>query len=94
MNLELVEQIVGLMGEYPLTEISVEEEGRRVCVRRSGTNGAFAAPPAAPPAAPQSPLPVWRLDVAARFLEDDADRLLAQVEGVLKAADEGKSENK
>lgn len=46
MNLELVEQIVGLMGEYPVTEISVAEEGRRVCVRRSGAGWSFAAPPA------------------------------------------------
>ena len=34
MNLELVQQIVALMGEYPVSEITVEQEGRRVCVRK------------------------------------------------------------
>jgi len=34
MNLELVEQIVALMGEYPVSEISVEQDGRRVCIRK------------------------------------------------------------
>jgi acetyl-CoA carboxylase biotin carboxyl carrier protein len=34
MNLEFVEKIVALIGEYPVSEIQVEQEGRRVCVRR------------------------------------------------------------
>ena len=34
MNLELVEQIVSVLGEYPVSEILVEQEGRRVNVRR------------------------------------------------------------
>lgn len=34
MNLELVEKIVGLLGEYPVSEIAVEQSGSRVFVRR------------------------------------------------------------
>ncbi len=34
MNLELVEKIVGLLGEYPVSEIAVERDGSRVFVRR------------------------------------------------------------
>lgn len=34
MNLELVEQIVVLLGEYPVSEIAVESERGRVHVRR------------------------------------------------------------
>lgn len=34
---------------------------------------------AALPGATASDIPIWRLDVAARFLDDDGDRLLAQV---------------
>ncbi|MGI4790527.1 MAG: acetyl-CoA carboxylase biotin carboxyl carrier protein [Janthinobacterium lividum] len=34
MNLELVEQIVVLLGEYPVSEIAVELEGSRVHVRK------------------------------------------------------------
>lgn len=34
MNLELAEQIVALIGDYPVSEITVEQEGRRVSVRR------------------------------------------------------------
>lgn len=34
MNLELVEQIVAVLGEYPLSEIAVEADGCRIHVRR------------------------------------------------------------
>ncbi len=34
MNLELVENIVGLLGEYPVSEIAVERNGYRVFARR------------------------------------------------------------
>ena len=34
MNIELVEQIVALMGEHPVSEISVEQEGLKVRVCR------------------------------------------------------------
>jgi acetyl-CoA carboxylase biotin carboxyl carrier protein len=34
MNIELVEQIVALMGEHPVSEISVEQEGFKVRVCR------------------------------------------------------------
>ena len=43
MNLELVEKIVALIGEYPVSEIQVEQEGRRVCVRRPLTAALFPA---------------------------------------------------
>lgn len=35
MNLETIEQIVALISEYPVSEITLEQEGRRVHVRRS-----------------------------------------------------------
>jgi acetyl-CoA carboxylase biotin carboxyl carrier protein len=41
MNLEFVEKIVALIGEYPVSEIQVEQEGRRVCVRRPLTAALF-----------------------------------------------------
>jgi len=44
MNLDLVEQIVALMGEYPVSEITVEQEGSRVCVRRPLSAAAPARP--------------------------------------------------
>ena len=34
MNLELVENIVGLLSEYPVSEIAIEREGQRVFARR------------------------------------------------------------
>ncbi len=34
MNLELVEKIVGLLGEYPVSEIAVERDGSRVFIHR------------------------------------------------------------
>ena len=34
MNLELVEQIISVLGEYPLSEITVEQDGRRVSAHR------------------------------------------------------------
>jgi len=40
MNLELVEQIVSLLGEHPVSEISVESEGRKVRVCRPLTSAA------------------------------------------------------
>ncbi len=40
MNLELVEQIVLLLGEHPVSEISVESEGRKVRVCRLVTAAA------------------------------------------------------
>jgi len=48
MNLDLVEEIVALMGEYPVSEITVEQDGRRVCVRRPlGALPAAASPASA-----------------------------------------------
>ena len=44
MNLEFVEQVVALIGEYPVSEITVEQDGRRVCVRRPLTAAAPSAP--------------------------------------------------
>jgi acetyl-CoA carboxylase biotin carboxyl carrier protein len=64
MDLELVERIVALLGEYPVSEIAVEQDGRRVCARKPLT--APAAPAAAPtslaieapaPAPPEAPAP-------------------------------------
>lgn len=44
MNLELVEQIVSLIDAHSISEITIEQEGHRVHVRRS-----IAAPPAERP---------------------------------------------
>ena len=43
MTLETVEQIVALLKEYRVSEITLEQEGQRVCVRQP------LAPPSAPP---------------------------------------------
>lgn len=51
MNLDLVEQIVALIGEYPVSEIAVEQDGQRVCVRKA----LHAAPPVPPSAAMPAP---------------------------------------
>ena len=51
MNLELVEQIVSVLGEYPISEITVEQDGQKVSVCRPLT--AF-VPPTRPEAAPPS----------------------------------------
>ena len=45
MNLELVEQIVSVLGEYPVSEITVERDGQRVSVCRPLT---ASVPPARP----------------------------------------------
>jgi biotin carboxyl carrier protein len=35
MNLETVEQIVALISEYPVSEVTLEQDGQRIHVRRS-----------------------------------------------------------
>lgn len=50
MNLETIEQIVALINEYPVSEITLEQEGRRVHVRKSPS-----APTGAPPLAAEAP---------------------------------------
>ena len=50
MNLELVEKIVALLGEYPVSEIAVEADGHRVHAVRP-----LSAAPAAPPSAAAAP---------------------------------------
>ncbi len=47
MNLELVEKIVGLLCEYPVSEIAVEREGHRVFVRRPLAGAPAVAAPVA-----------------------------------------------
>jgi len=73
MNLDLVEQIVALLGEYPVSEITVEHEGRRVCVRRP-LAAMTAAKPAPAPAAP-APAP------------EEARQLLAPMVGIFHHAE-------
>ena len=69
MNLELVEKIVGLLREYPVSEIAVEREGSRVLVRRPLPSAPAAAAPV--PALPE-------LDAVA-LEEITAETLEAQV---------------
>ena len=54
MNLELVEQIVALIGEHPLSEITVESEGLKVRVCRPLT--AAAPEEIAPMSTPELPV--------------------------------------
>ena len=60
MNLELVEQIVSVLGEYPVSEITVEQGGRRVSVCRPlGAWSAARPTEAAAEAQPEAvPVPV------------------------------------
>ncbi len=44
MTIEMVEQVVGLLREYPVSEITMERNGERVCVRRGSS--LFAPAPA------------------------------------------------
>ena len=63
MNLELVEQIVALIGEHPVSEIAVEQEGLRVRVCRPLTAAAFVPPAiAASEIAPEPPVSEETLD--------------------------------
>ena len=53
MNLELAEKLVGLLGEYPVSEIVVETEESRVhLVRPLGAAPPLPAPSMLPPVAP------------------------------------------
>ena len=51
MNLELVEQIVALMSEHPVSEITVEQEGRCVRICRPMPAAPFTPMPLAAPQA-------------------------------------------
>ncbi len=55
MNLELVENIVGLLGEYPVSEIAVEQAGRRIFACRPLHGALVSLPAAAAPAEPDTP---------------------------------------
>mgnify|MGYP000078848448 CR=1 FL=1 len=79
MNLDLVEQIVTLMGEYPVSEITVEQDGRRVCVRRP----LVAAPPL--PAAAGAP-PAGAPDTTPEIVPEEARQLLAPMVGIFHHA--------
>ena len=75
MNLDLVEQIVALMGEFPVSEITVEQECSRVCVRRPLAAMTAAKPEAAPaPAAPEA-------------ASEEARQLLAPMVGIFHHAE-------
>ena len=81
MNLELVEKIVGLLSEYPVSEITLEQEGRRVLVRRPLLSPSVAAVPV--PALPE-------LDAAAleeTFAETEARVLTAPMVGIFYHAE-------
>ncbi len=59
MNLDAVEQIVALLGEYPVSEIRVEQEGQSICVRKGAPAFVSPAPPQALPAVAEAvPMPV------------------------------------
>ena len=80
MNLELVEQIVAILGEHPVSEITVEQEGRRVCVRRTlGAAPAAASPPCVAPAPSET--------AAEREAAEEALTLTAPMVGIFYHAD-------
>ncbi len=56
MNLQTVEQIVALINEHPVSEITLEQEGSRVHVRRSPSAlmPSVTSPPSHAEAAPQT----------------------------------------
>jgi len=86
MNLDLVEQIVALMGEYPVSEITMEQDGRRVCVRRP--LGAVPPAPAASPAfasAAAPPMPAAEAPPERAY--EEARQLLAPMVGIFHHAD-------
>lgn len=84
MNLDLVEQIVSLMGEYPVSEITVEQDGRRVCVRRP----LGAAPPApASLTASEEAAPLSSAEAASQLAPEEASQLLATMVGIFHHAD-------
>lgn len=87
MNLDLVEQIVALMGEYPVSEISVEQDGRRVCVRRP-LGAALPAPAAGAtaPAAEEAP-PAPAVETLPEIPSEEARQLLAPMVGIFHHAD-------
>ncbi len=51
MTIETLERVVGLLNEYPVSEITLEQGGERVCVKRGMP---FPAPPPAPALSPVS----------------------------------------
>lgn len=88
MNLELVEQIVTLIGEYPVSEITVEQDGQRVCVRRPLT----AAPPAAvelaaPASAEAEAVPANAPEAPPEIAPEEARMLLATMVGIFHHSD-------
>jgi acetyl-CoA carboxylase biotin carboxyl carrier protein len=83
MNLNLVEQIVALMGEYPVSEIAVEQDGQRVCVRKALST----APPVTPaPSAAEAP-PATSSEVRSEAVPEEARQLLAPMVGIFHHAD-------
>jgi biotin carboxyl carrier protein len=56
MDIEAVEQIVALLKEFPVAEITLEQEGRRVHVRRPAPVAKGPGPNEGPPAAPEASL--------------------------------------
>ncbi len=51
MTIETVERVVGLLNEYPVSEITLEQGGERVCVRRGAPVFAQAQAPLEAPLA-------------------------------------------
>ncbi len=83
MNLNLVEQIVALMAEYPVSEIAVEQDGQRVCVRKA----LYTAPPVTPaPSAAEAP-PATLSEVRSEAVPEEARQLLAPMVGIFHHAD-------
>lgn len=85
MNLDLVEQIVALMGEYPVSEITVEQDGQRVCVRRP--LGAAPPAPAASARASEDGPPAPPAASPPEMAPEEVRQLLAPMVGIFHHAD-------
>jgi len=85
MNIELVEQIVALMGDHPVSEITVEQEGLRIRVCRPLSAAPFApAVAATPPAEGESEVMVVApdMDAEAESAPPETHTLTASMVGI------------
>ena len=90
MNLDLVEQIVSLMGEYPVSEITVEQDGQRVCVRKPLTAASPAPRASFPTSAVEDASPASFVndeEAPSEMALEEVRQLLAPMVGIFHHAD-------
>lgn len=79
MTIETVERVVGLLNEYPVSEITLEQGGERVCVRRG-------ALPFAHPVAPTDTAAVATADTDLSAAGSPEEVALADPDPIVLAA--------